>query len=148
MTLILLNDKLRECCRIIITWYRISHCNWFIMVILRIYYDAVRYAYVIRSFINFYFTRRYINIWKCYGKSNKSLILNKHIPKLYVDLSLLHGNDFSTAVGRISSGVLAYCFTILAFSGLNPGRLANWFKSELLFSLCEDVGLTSLYPAL
>lgn len=73
---------------------------------------------------------------------------HKHIPKLYVDLSLLHGKDFSTAVGSISSGVLAYCFTILAFKGLNPGRLANWFKSELLFSLCEDVGLTSLYPAL
>lgn len=65
-----------------------------------------------------------------------------------MDLSLLHGKDFSTAVGSISSGVLAYCFTILAFNGLNPGRLANWFKSELLFSLCEDVGLTSLYPAL
>lgn len=64
-----------------------------------------------------------------------------------MDLSLLHGKDFSTAVGRISSGVLAYCFTILAFSGLNPGRFANWFISELLFSLCEDVGLTSLYPA-
>lgn len=72
---------------------------------------------------------------------------SKHIPKLYVDLSLLHGKDFSTAVGRISSGVLAYCLTILAFKGLNPGRLASWFKSELLFSLCEDVGLTSLYPA-
>lgn len=64
-----------------------------------------------------------------------------------MDLSLLHGKDFSTAVGSISSGVLAYCLTILAFSGLNPGRLANWFRSELLFSLCEDVGLTSLYPA-
>lgn len=71
----------------------------------------------------------------------------KNIPKLYVDLSLLHGKDFSTAVGSISSGVLAYCLTILAFSGLNPGRLASWFKSELLFSLCEDVGLISLYPA-
>lgn len=72
------------------------------------------------------------------------LLLNiSNIPKLYVDLSLLHGKDFSTAVGSISSGVFAYCFTILTFNGLNPGRFASWFISELLFSLCEDVGLTS-----